>query len=216
MSETFEKYSNGRLIVPIGHFGSVEDISTLGIIENFVEEEDLQRMHEYAILADTTYAAGPAGNLKDRVHESDKFESDNPELFTLIKEKYFAQFISLLQEKYKLTLTDAFKCTGIHKGDVYAAAHCDCPGAVNPFITVWKETNYQAEHKDNAEFGAVIYLNDNYEGGKINFPTLGSSIKPKPGSLLYWPGYLPHSVSPVTSGVRYTLPIFLKAISVIE
>lgn len=216
MSEILDKYSEGRLIVPEGHFGNVDDNNLLGVIENFMEPADLEQASQYAIVADTTYAAGPAGNLKDRVHESEKFKVDNPELFALIKDKYFAQFITFLETKYKFVLTDAFRCTGVHKGDTYAAAHCGCTGAVDPFITVWKETNYQAEHKDNAEFGAVIYLNDDYEGGEINFPTLNLSIKPTKGSILYWPGYLPHSVSPVKSGVRYTMPIFLKAISTIE
>lgn len=210
MSE-LEKYSDGRLIVPKGYFGSVDDNTLLGVSKKFLEEADLKATYDYAVIADTKYAAGPKGNLRDRVHQSDKFEEDNPELFALLKEKYFSKFVAFLEAKHKMEFADAFKCSGDHKGDTYAAAHCACPGELNPFITVWKETNYQEEHTDNAEFGAVIYLNDDYEGGEINFPTLDISMKPEAGSILYWPGYLPHSVSPVTSGVRYTLPIFLKA-----
>ncbi len=216
MSELLETYAEGRLIVPAGHFGETSDVNLLGTIENFLSEEDLKKIYDYAVLADTVYAAGPAGKLKDRVHESDKFEATNPELFSLLKDNYFAQFIDFLETTYKMGLTDAFRCPDLHKGEVYTAAHCACAGKVNPFITVWKATNYQAEHVDNAEFGAVIYLNDDYEGGEINFPTLNKTIKPTKGSLLYWPGYLPHSVSPVVSGTRYTLPIFLKAISQLQ
>jgi hypothetical protein len=216
MSESLEKYAEGRLIVPAGHFGETSDANLLGTIENFLPEEDLTTVYDYAVLANTDYAAGPKGNLKDRVHESDKFEETNPELFALLRDTYFAQFVGFLETTHKLKLTDAFKCPDLHKGEPYTSAHCGCEGKVNPFITIWNPTNYQAEHTDNAEFGAVVYLNDDYEGGEINFPTLNLSIKPTKGSLLYWPGYLPHSVSPVTSGTRYTLPIFLKAISQLD
>lgn len=59
-------------------------------------------------------------------------------------------------------------------------------------------------------FGCVFYLNDNYEGGEIYFPNQNIEIKPKPNTLVFFPGtmeYL-HGVKPITNGIRYTLTSF--------
>ena len=59
-------------------------------------------------------------------------------------------------------------------------------------------------------FGCVFYLNDNYEGGEIYFPNQNIEIKPKPNTLVFFPGtmeYL-HGVKPITDGIRYTLTSF--------
>jgi Rps23 Pro-64 3,4-dihydroxylase Tpa1-like proline 4-hydroxylase len=56
----------------------------------------------------------------------------------------------------------------------------------------------------------LVYLNDDYEGGELNFPTHGVTIKPKVGDLIIFPGnmHYAHEVKEVLSGVRYTLPIW--------
>lgn len=219
------KYEEGRLIIPEGFFGSVDDEASVVVIEDFIKEEDLDQAYEYALVANMEYPGGRVGKLKDRVHESAKFETDNPELYQIFKEDYFIQVKAILEEKHGLELSDAFRCSGIHKVDIknqddkmnYSdiSSRCGCASEIKPYITAWKETDDQLEHKDNDEFTAIIYLNDNYEGGELNFPSLDMSIKPTKGSLIFWPGYLTHSVSPVTSGIRYTMPMFLKAIATI-
>jgi hypothetical protein len=56
----------------------------------------------------------------------------------------------------------------------------------------------------------LIYLNDDYEGGELGFPTHNMLIKPKIGDLIMFPGNLnyPHEVKEVLSGTRYTLPLW--------
>jgi len=54
----------------------------------------------------------------------------------------------------------------------------------------------------------VIYLNDNYSGGEIEFKHSQVKIKPKAGSIIFFPSnflYV-HEVYPITDGVRYSLP----------
>ena len=61
-------------------------------------------------------------------------------------------------------------------------------------------------------YAALIYLNDNYEGGELCFPLHNIEIKPKPGTLILFPGtcmYL-HEVKEVLSGHRYTHNFFLS------
>jgi Rps23 Pro-64 3,4-dihydroxylase Tpa1-like proline 4-hydroxylase len=53
----------------------------------------------------------------------------------------------------------------------------------------------------------LLYLNDDYEGGELEFPDWGVTFKPKPGTLISFPSYIEfsHRVLPVTYGKRYNL-----------
>ena len=55
-------------------------------------------------------------------------------------------------------------------------------------------------------FSMICYLNNDYEGGEIEFPNHNISIKPEAGSLLIFPGQEPflHKVNDIRSGERYT------------
>jgi hypothetical protein len=65
------------------------------------------------------------------------------------------------------------------------------------------------------KFGLVIYLNDNYTGGEIVYPTLKLKIKPKERSLIIHPANLPHSVEMVGGqSTRYILSTFVSGESV--
>jgi len=60
------------------------------------------------------------------------------------------------------------------------------------------------------DFGTVIYLNDDFDGGQIYWPNKGIEWNPVKGSLAVFPGtseYL-HGVRNVPNGVRYTIPSF--------
>lgn len=63
----------------------------------------------------------------------------------------------------------------------------------------------------NRQLSGIFFLNDDYEGGNIEFAFPKSndsmSIKPKKNSCLIWPsGFLfPHRVTPVTKGTRYSV-----------
>lgn len=61
-------------------------------------------------------------------------------------------------------------------------------------------------------YAALIYLNDDYDGGELCFPLHDIKIKPKPGTLIMFPGtcmYL-HEVKEILSGHRYTHNFFLS------
>lgn len=54
----------------------------------------------------------------------------------------------------------------------------------------------------------VSYLNDDYEGGEIEFPNSNIKIKPPAGSIIFFPSnflYV-HEVHPIIKGSRYSLP----------
>jgi predicted 2-oxoglutarate/Fe(II)-dependent dioxygenase YbiX len=64
-------------------------------------------------------------------------------------------------------------------------------------------------------YSALIYLNDDYEGGELCFPLHDIEIKPKPGTLIIFPGscMYPHEVKEVLSGHRYTHNFFLSSLN---
>lgn len=59
---------------------------------------------------------------------------------------------------------------------------------------------------------AVLYLNDDYEGGELSFSHQGVEIKPKAGSIIVFPAQEPyfHESKPVISGEKYIVPAFWK------
>lgn len=63
------------------------------------------------------------------------------------------------------------------------------------------------------KYAAVLYLNDDYTDGEIFFHNKGVTLKPKPGTLLVFPGNeeFEHGVKHVGQGpIRYVLPGFIK------
>jgi predicted 2-oxoglutarate/Fe(II)-dependent dioxygenase YbiX len=52
-----------------------------------------------------------------------------------------------------------------------------------------------------------FYLNDDYEGGEIEFPRFGLQVKPEPNQMIMFPSnyVYNHVVNPVTSGTRYAI-----------
>jgi hypothetical protein len=57
---------------------------------------------------------------------------------------------------------------------------------------------------------AVLYLNDNYSGGEINFKDQNIRIKPTAGSIVIFPSVEPfyHESMPILNGTKYMSPAF--------
>ena len=66
-----------------------------------------------------------------------------------------------------------------------------------------------ADYSKNLKFGLVLYINDEYEGGEIFYPTLNLKIKPKSGALVIHPGDLDHEVLEVKNSNRYMITTFV-------
>lgn len=82
-------------------------------------------------------------------------------------------------------------------------------------ITKYNVGAYMGPHVDahddeqGSTISMVIYLNDNYEGGNINFPDFGISIKPEAGSAVVFESKnVVHEPEETKSGVKYMIPIF--------
>jgi hypothetical protein len=81
-------------------------------------------------------------------------------------------------------------------------------------IVKWFPTTYMEPHTDftsaDTVLTSVLYLNDNYDGGKTYFPSI-EDITPKAGKMVVFDGkQYKHGVSEILNGFRYTLPIWYK------
>lgn len=67
---------------------------------------------------------------------------------------------------------------------------------------------HQDQGVSSRVLSSVMYLNDNYSGGEIEFVNSGVKIKPEAGSIIFFPSnflYV-HEVYPITDGYRYSMP----------
>ena len=83
-------------------------------------------------------------------------------------------------------------------------------------IVEWPAGSKQNFHIDDTSgdtvFTSITYLNDDYAGGETQFLN-DISVVPKRGRTVYFDGnYYTHGVNEITSGTRYTLPIWYKSI----
>ena len=76
----------------------------------------------------------------------------------------------------------------------------------------YENDGYLPAHQDQGVstrvLSVLLYLNNDYEGGEITFQNSNITIKPEPGSILFFPSnflYV-HEVAPITKGPRYALP----------
>ena len=85
-------------------------------------------------------------------------------------------------------------------GDKLDPPHADCEnldGSPHPY--------------PNRHYSALVYLNDEYTGGQIFFPLQKLEPKTSPGTLVHFKGTKDclHGVTEITSGIRYTIILFL-------
>jgi hypothetical protein len=104
-----------------------------------------------------------------------------------------------------------------HYGEHYASALNIELGDKMPIsISKYFLNSFMGPHTDSSpeptfeNISAVMYLNDNYAGGEINFPEQGIKIKPKAGSLIIFPSVPPfyHESLKILNGVKYISPAF--------
>lgn len=91
-----------------------------------------------------------------------------------------------------------------------------CGGA---YLVRWGSGKKMDLHVDDLGSGenhlsAVLYINEDYSGGNIVFPTHNLHIKPKRFELIIFPGNLnyAHEVTEVISGTRFTVPFWTELV----
>jgi hypothetical protein len=73
------------------------------------------------------------------------------------------------------------------------------------------DAHYDGGSATKRAVSPILYINDNYEGGELEFVNFGLKIKPKAGSLYLFPATYAyrHIAHPVTSGTKYAIVTWL-------
>jgi predicted 2-oxoglutarate/Fe(II)-dependent dioxygenase YbiX len=163
-------------------------------IEDFLTEEELSSLHSEA--------------LEDNWPEDDSDLSPNSKSnwtgkIKRIKDPSVMRQIALRlhqqlpKEKKYLAFTNSKSIKRYRVGDLDSGGQY----AMNP---------HSDSTKDPWELGAIIYLNDDYEGGDLYYEKLGIALRPKPGTLVIHKSTeeCMHRVNKVISGTRYMITFF--------
>jgi predicted 2-oxoglutarate/Fe(II)-dependent dioxygenase YbiX len=172
------------------------DPSNIVIKENFITKEHLAKILDYCRSTKEWESQSQLGT--DSIHTPELIEKNSPEIFSIMQE-----YVDAVQHEVQYKFGRFLERTkpGIRKWNTgeNQAIHADGETADG-----WPGYNYIVD------YGSIIYLNDDYEGGELFFPKYNIHMKPQPGTLVFFPStnMYAHGVTEVTDGVRYTSPHF--------
>ena len=172
------------------------DPSNIVVVENFISESHLEKIYKYCYLINEWESQSSAET--DKISTAATMKNQAPELHEIMCD-YALKMQNLIEHKFGRILE---------------------PGTLG--IRRWDEGEFQDPHADGesadgipnetyiVDYGSILYVNDNYEGGELYFPGYDICFKPKAGTLVFFPSstYYIHGVKPVTGGIRYTSPHF--------
>lgn len=77
----------------------------------------------------------------------------------------------------------------------------------------WDDAQKAWRRVCDRDFSIIVYLNDGYEGGALEFTHLNHVVRPKAGMLVAFPSdwRFAHAAQPVEAGVKYALVSFAAA-----
>lgn len=82
----------------------------------------------------------------------------------------------------------------------------------------YSSSQYYKPHSDaggslNRTLSAICYLNNDYDGGEIEFVNFNVKIKPEPGMLVLFPSNYAysHMAHPITSGTKYAIVTWMHS-----
>jgi hypothetical protein len=77
------------------------------------------------------------------------------------------------------------------------------------------KAHYDGNTLQGRSISPILYLNDDYEGGELEFVNFGLKIKPEAGSFFLFPANFPYShiAHPVTEGTKYAIVTWLHEVN---
>jgi predicted 2-oxoglutarate/Fe(II)-dependent dioxygenase YbiX len=176
---------------------------TYKIIDDFLTKQDVADLLEMVIAN-----SGPDGKpnfegtaMLDEttfVEGGDTYptEIDPNKLLLKIKNKIQDYYLSTYEMKGDFVFSRLYGCS-MFEG-AYLPDHRD------------EDPNPQGKYdgKKRSHVCSII-LNEDFEGGELNFSEQGVKVKGKPGDMILFPGYyVSHGVEKITKGVRRVILVF--------
>lgn len=187
----------------INYFNQIgSDSSNIILKKDFVKQEDLLLMQEYLYgLPDTDEEFyGPLDLRTERIEKENQFVAD---IIKKYEQKVFDCVEAHFIKKYnipikRIPINDPHFVKWIPGMRSKLHADCEKPDGSPAIYAGFNRLN----------ISCLIYINDNYVGGAINFPNQNFYYQPVAGDLIIFPGNnnFQHEVTEIVSGKRYTMP----------
>jgi uncharacterized protein (DUF1499 family) len=180
----------------------------INIVENFISAEECQKIINYM---DKVSFPGPDPlvNFVSLANETVVFNMKHDNEFPNANE-YINNIVLQIQDVVSRTYDVELEVKSSNYVDMTVGSkllmHVDTEASNDPLDD--RDTEFASEF----EFAALVYLNDDYEGGYIHFPKQGFKQIPKPGTLIYFRGTddVPHEVTEVLGGNRKNIASFYR------
>jgi 2OG-Fe(II) oxygenase superfamily len=190
-------------------FNSEEEIL---IIENYISDETAKFLstafNEYLSLNPHGIFSGPG-----RAENAHEISSYNPIIpLTFNKETNLAvDIISMLCKLISFDVSKYAKKELVMKSVFYGIMRTGSRNGLH-IDNYFQDSKGNIIDKEDSEedYSGLLYLNDEYSGGELEFTKQNLKIKPKPGTLIIFKGdeTKPHQVLPVLSGNRANIVMF--------
>jgi Rps23 Pro-64 3,4-dihydroxylase Tpa1-like proline 4-hydroxylase len=168
----------------------------LFVIHNFLDNQTFFYLQEF-IKNDS----GWEKNSKETDIKNPLFYKLIPKEFSLLLHHEFNKFCK--NDEYVPFLQQIRKYNIGNKMSLHADGSDD--------ILINKNQNITKERKAITG-GFVLYLNDNFSGGEINYPNIGITYKPVANDLVYHPSTYKyaHEVLEIKEGTRFVITSFFR------
>lgn len=162
-----------------------KSVNNIQITENILSQEEHKQLLNY-------------------VESVDYWQTQPWGVKVLSPQKMPVEIIKILDKIFSIAHE---KCTELYNANLYPFKN----GEVG---LVRFDKNYKMnEHADTAgDFAAIYYINDDYQGGEINFMDYNLKIKPKSNSFITFPSNSDywHEVLENTEKERYSATLWFK------
>ncbi len=186
-------------------------------IENFLTDEDLEfLMNQIGSAVQSDWEIEYTSNLKRFCLE--KFGRDDVE--NLVAEGKFEITQNWADKNLNVSHHPEYRIFYERLASTISEADPDLE--LSGFATIQRMQpnvelkSHTDQHTDpSIKYAAIIYLNDDYKDGELFFKNLNLELRPKPKTLLIFPGNqkYEHGVKPVSEGpIRYVLVGFIKEV----
>jgi hypothetical protein len=179
-----EKVNIDENIVMFNEFITKEECDMLLSIVNIANDDD------WWVYTNSKY--DKTNEWEDRILFFRKIKKFNK--FNKIFDKFFLKTQKVLNQNYGCDLNYTDMCAIYRSRDGEKM-----------------NVHYDQGGDKKIKYGAVLYLNDEFDDGEIYYPNIGIEIKPKAGTLIVHPSNkkYSHGVKPVKNGTRYCTTTFL-------
>ena len=172
----------------------------VNIVENFISLEDANTLVSYIKnnCSDKKKFYTP---LEYKINNKIRYESHIPEKHTFLNHSEILHLLKKYSDKFLLECNLFFK----DNEEIYLTAQWMTMLGPKSILTPHRDNHKGAEHLFRS---GVIYLNEDFDGGYLNFPNRDITIKPKKLSLVLFESSEVHRITEVLSGVRIAMPIW--------